>query len=333
MSASRMVVVGLVSAVALGAVLAGYLVLRGDRCALADDGSSPCGVLLGVTSERPDLGSLAEAERFAGRPYDLVYRFHGLDDTVPTDEERALVDSGRALHLNIETRVGPSPTDHTWADVAAGLHDDRLRDQARGIASLDAPVMVTYDHEMDLPKKQGRGTPQDFVAAWRRVHGIFHEEGADNAVWVWVAAALEDTLHHVGEFWPGNDVVDWVSWDAYTRSGCDPLEPSTTVGEAVDVFHDWLEVEGPRHGIDPEKPLMVSELGGILAEDAPMTRQQWYAQIPAMLRERPRIRALGLWDYSGTCDFRYSNDPTMRDTLRGLAASEVFARLPVDAAP
>ena len=330
----RAVRVGVVLAV-VSALLAGAGSCSEDAppCPVAADGTTECGVLFGVTTERPTLRHLREAEAFAGRPYDLVYRFHGLYDEAPDAEERAIVASGRLLHVNIETRVASEPEGHTWRDVSSGRFDEGLRAQAEGLGALDAPVFVTFDHEMDLPKKTVRGTPRDFVAAWRHVHRLFADAGADNVVWVWVASGVEANLERAGRAWPGNDVVDWVSWDVYNPSGCKPDKPTRTLEQSLDVFYGWLRENGSAVGIDLAKPMMVSELGGVVRPQDPMSRSEWYAELPRVLRERPQIRAVTFWDHDGTCDYRYTDVPGMRGVVHDLGDAAEFARLDVAPLP
>ena len=309
--------------------------LGDDRCRLAADGTSECGVLLGITTASPTTDALAAAERFAGRPYDLVYRFHGIDEEIPTTDERAVVESGRALHLSIDTHVADSRAGLTWRAVAAGTYDALLRRQARGVAGLGKPVFVTYEHEMDQAFKSSLGTPKDFVAAWRHVHDLYEEEGAGNAVWVWVASGTTETIPVAREMWPGDDVVDWISWDVYNASGCrfDGTDVSrwSSFADELDVFYTWLRREGPAAGIDIRKPLMISEMGSIVYPDAPSRTADWYAEVSAVLEKRPEIRAVGLWDHLGnrSCDYRFTGVEPLGPAIRDLAGSPIFAQLAV----
>lgn len=300
-------------------------------CILQEDGVARCGILLGITTQEPSLRALAEAEGFAGRNYDLVYRFHGLTSVAPTVEEQKLVQSGRALHINIETRLGNQVDGVSWAQVADGAYDEGLKSQAMGLAELKSPIFVTFDHEMDLPKKKKRGTPKEFISAWRHVHDIFQESGADNVIWVWVASGIFQHLDTAGEMWPGNDVVDWISWDLYDDSGCRSDVTPISFGDSVDLFLNWLTTRGALYGIDESKPLMISETGAVLRADGPLSRANWYADIPTELKKHPQIRAVTLWDHMGAndCDFRFTHDESMREAIRGLGASKAFALLEV----
>ncbi len=329
---------GLAAAVLLTAsTAAGCALVEGTspqgppRCPLSDELVPSCGALLGVTSPKPTSDSLATTEDTLGRRVDFVYRFHDVDDAVPTDEERELLDEGRLLHLTIDSRNFADPTRESvqWADVADGRYDETLAAQARGIASLDTPVFVTFDHEPDQPAED-LGSAGDFVAAWRHVHDLYTAEGATNAVWVWVVMGWEPTLHRAAALWPGRDYVDWMSWEAYNASGCrsGPVDASeyASFEESMLPAYRWL-TSGEHDPLPTDLPIMISEAGTSPFPGDPERTAAWYAAIPATLAQYPQVKAVGLWDHGGTgaaCDFRFGSDPAVTRALRTMASDPVL---------
>src|SRR4051794_11636618 len=211
------------------------------------------------------MTDLAGSEASFGRPIDLVYSFHDINDVVPSAFDREVVASGRVLHIDIDSRdyADADPATVPWAAVASGAYDDQLDRMAQGIASLHVPVFVTFDHEPDQPARSAVGTPAQFVAAWRHVHDVFVAQGATNAVWVWVVMALPQTYAATPAFWPGDDDVDWISWDSYDDAGChggavDPSRMQSFSAVALG-YYAWLLEHGPAAGIDTGKPMMISE--------------------------------------------------------------------------
>jgi hypothetical protein len=272
-----------------------------------------CGVILGVATDPNTLAQLNGVERTTGRRFDMVYRFHDLDNVVPTADERAVVRSGRILHVSIDARLyASSSTRVTWRDVANGRYDGDLVRQAHGVASLRSPVFVTFDHEPDNPIKVGRGTPADFIAAWRHVHRVFDRAGARNAVWVWVVMGWPPAIPRAAMMWPGNRYVDWISWEAYNSSGCRTSRTDAahyrTFEQTLLPFYRWLLSDGRSHGIDIQKPMMISEAGSVAYPDDLARTASWYQDIPQVLAQYPGIRAITLWDRpgTGTCDYRFS---------------------------
>jgi hypothetical protein len=247
---------------------------------------------------------------------DIVYTWHGVDqEGVPTARERRMAADGRMLHVNIEAREFERPGHPAvrYTDITGGAYDDALAAQARGLAGLDTPVFVTFDHEADANRRyQRRGTPEEFTAAWRHLVDLYRENGADEAVFVWNVTGWPANLDRLPELWPGNDHVDWISWEAYNMTGCE-LQPNwdhvVSFEEALAPTYEWIQNEGERHGIDPDKPVMVGEMGTVPLSD-PAATAEWYAAIPEVLPRYERVRAVKLWDgmTAPTCDFRVLQD-------------------------
>jgi hypothetical protein len=283
-----------------------------------------CGVLWGVTPTVADPAALQKVESAVGRTFDLIYRFHGMTRPVVDDYDRGVVDGGRALHISIDTadlqaRDGVKP----WPAIASGQYDDVLTTQAHDLASLKAPVFVTFDHEANNPDKEVLGSAKDFVAMWRHVHDVYADAGATNVVWVWVMMGSPVTLDRAGELWPGNDVVDWISWDVYNPVGCHGavLRPETNMSfeQQMLIFYNWVKNDGKRYDIDASKPMMLSEAGTVIVPEEPHLAVEWYAGIPAALQKYPQIKAIGLWNHTGTtdlCTYVFEDHPAVVAAVR-----------------
>ena len=282
-----------------------------------------CGALWGITTQEPTTSALAEAEKAAGRKFDFVYRFHDINDAIPTPDEQTLVARPAVLHLSIDAKDYREPGSTVrWGEIAGGAYDEQLRSQAAGVAAMRKPVFVTFDHEADQPLKGASGHPAEFVSAWRHVHDVFVQAGATNAVWVWVMTGAVEGLPRARQLWPGNAYVDWISWDVYNPSGCrrGAVDPKRHVGfeQAMRVFFDWLQSTGPSMGIDLSKPMMISEAGSVIYPDDRRRTADWYRQIPTVLRKYPQIKAIGLWDHTGqkACDYRFTGQPDVEAAVR-----------------
>ena len=319
----------LVVAAVLGALLAGCSGSPAPRptpsaapsdqasCTLGALAVPSCGVLWGVATKPPTTAGVARVEQALGRPFDFVYRYHDVNDEVPDAQERAIVRSGRLLHIAIAARDFSHPElgSITWKDVADGRYDATLLKQAQGVASLKVPVFVTFEQEANQRRKRASlGAPQDYVRAWRHLHDLYQQAGATNAVWTWVMTGSADNLAAAGTLWPGNDVVDWISWNVYNQAGCPTgrvdVNKYVSFEDKLLVFLTWLQKQGPSRGIDPAKPLMISETGSAKFPGQPDLAAQWYAGIPAALRKHPQIKAVALWSsVDGPCDYTVDSVP------------------------
>jgi hypothetical protein len=269
-----------------------------------------------VTPPSPTYHSLQEAQIAAGRDFDFVYRFHDVDDKIPDSDDHAILASGKIMHITIDARDYAKPAEKAprWSEFSSGAYDSELVSQARGIASIKKPVFVTFDHEPDAPRKSRRGSPADYVAAWRHVHDLFQREHVTNAVWVWVATGWIPSADTALRMWPGNDDVDWISWEVYDNAGCKSGHPDAALSRGfpklADKFLTYLKAHGRPAGIDIKKPMMISEAGSAVTpnKSGPST---WYRSIPTFLKNHPQIKAIGLWDHKGrekTCRFSFSSD-------------------------
>jgi len=295
-------------------------------CQLGPKSVPECGVLWGVATQPPTEAVIKGLESAVGRKFDFVYRYHDVYQAIPDSAERQMVAGGRILHIAIAARdfASVDRAGVTWAQVAAGRFDSSLSQQARGIASLKVPVFVTFEQEANQKQKLGvLGTAGDFKAAWRHLHALYAKAGATNVVWVWVMTGAQDNLAGASTLWPGNDVVDWVSWNVYNQSGCagGAIDASKYVSfqDKMLIFYNWMHEHGPAVGMDSAKPIMISETGSAQYAGDPQRSADWYAQIPTTLQKYPQIKAVGLWaSRDGECNYRFQDNATI---AQGVAAA------------
>ncbi|WP_394329372.1 glycoside hydrolase family 26 protein [Nocardiopsis sp. CNR-923] len=312
------------------AALLGLPTLVESACTVSDILEPSCGVWWGAS---PHDDRVEPLESAADRRMDIVYTWRGVDQAdVPGDRERRLIAEGRFVHTNIEARrfeLSGHPAVR-YEDIIGGDFDSSLRAQARAIADLQVPYFVTFDHEADAKKRyQRRGSPDEFVSAWRHIVDLYRQEGADNAIWVWNVTGWRGNLDRLPGLWPGDDHVDWISFEAYNMTGC-PLMPKWTdvhtFEDALQPAYEWFQNEGPGHGIDPAKPIMIGELG--TTDIGPRDTLRWYADIPDVLRRYERVRAVKVWDGEvAGCDFRIGANEYARRGFE-LAGRDPYVNLP-----
>lgn len=99
--------------------------------------------------------------------------------------------------------------------------------------------------------------PQQFKAAWRRIHRLFRHAGADNIKWMFAPNVVPENSapsQNPLTYYPGDDVVDYVAADGYN------------FGDHYDRWHQWQSYEAV---FEPTlallfkigKPLFLSEIG------------------------------------------------------------------------
>jgi hypothetical protein len=72
--------------------------------------------------------------------------------------------------------------------------------------------------------------------------------------------------------------------------------------------------------------MKISEAGSVLYPDDPGLTAKWYAQMGEVLADHPQIKAIGLWDRSGTasCDYQFDTSPTVVQAFRASADEIAF---------
>jgi hypothetical protein len=128
-------------------------------------------------------------------------------------------------------------------------------------------------------------------------------------------------LDRAASIWPGNDVVDWISWNVYNQSGCHSgvvdQKKFKSFDDELAPFYEFVKKRGPAIGMDTSKPMMISEAGSVRYAEAPQLSADWYAAIPTTLRHYPQIKAVALWDSATeTCNYDFDADSTIVDGVR-----------------
>jgi hypothetical protein len=249
----------------------------------------PGGVLLGAfLNERdhavPRSIQLADMERQLGRRLAIVHSFDRWGDRFPTAQERAVATSGRIPFLNL--RGLPS------ARIVDGSQDGYLRARAQAVRALGRPIMIQYYGEMDRRSAAAVGSPSQFVAAWRHIHALFDQEGATNAVWVWcpTGGGLRGTRPKAAAFYPGDDEVDWVCFDAYDWPRPDGRPARSFAAIALEPYRYLV-----RHM--PGKPIMIGEFGTVEDPTDPFAKARWLdAAATTIQRQMPELAALVYFD-------------------------------------
>ncbi|HEY9721208.1 MAG TPA: hypothetical protein V6D47_04295 [Oscillatoriaceae cyanobacterium] len=219
-----------------------------------------------------------------GRPLDINHSYYRFDDQVPSAEDKADVAAGRIplISFNAITKAG-APV--SWADIASGKYDARLRQVADGLKALGKPVMFTFNHEPE--NDQVRGTPADYRAAWQHISDIFAQEGASNVTKVYVTMGWQPALS--AAYYPGN-AVDWVAGDPYNwaDTASKPTAAWRSFAQAAGGFYNWAKTTG--------KPIMIAETGSAEDPSDPNRKAQWITDMAATLKQWPQVKAVSYFD-------------------------------------
>ncbi|GAA4288134.1 glycoside hydrolase family 26 protein [Georgenia daeguensis] len=188
-----------------------------------------------------------------------------------------------------ETNMGPDSSnavneEYQLADIIAGNHDDYLRRYAADVAEFGLPVGIRMMHEMNghwypWSEQTNGNKPGEYVAAWRHVHDIFTDAGAENVLWFWSPNTIEfPQAQPLEELYPGDEYVDVVGLSGYYRKVIEGKEASfeNTYGRSV---------AGLR-AVAPGKPIFLTEVG---ATETGGKKAEWVTSFFEALRQNPDI--------------------------------------------
>jgi hypothetical protein len=253
--------------------------------------SPPSGAWFGgsVNQNRNDgvnggMAEINDRESFLGRRYDIINRFYAFNVSAPTSLEAWDVTMGR---IPMVTWGAGSDT----LDLANGVNDAWLRQQADRFAAFGSPIFLRFYHEPDGGYQSANvHSAAAYVQAWRHVHDIFLQQGATNVVWIWCPTSWS---YVTGSPWPptyypGDSYVDWIASDGYNWFP----KPGTNWRSWTQIFqpfYDWAATM--------TKPIMIAE-NGVMEDPAVAGRKAaWIADSQQRLKTQfPLIQAVLYFD-------------------------------------
>jgi hypothetical protein len=206
--------------------------------------------------------------------------------------------------------------------ILNGKHDGYVRRWARAAAAWGKPFFLAFAHEMNgdwtswSPGVNGN-TASQFVAAWRRVHGIFQRQGATNVRWVWAPVA-----HYAGAtpyryVYPGGSYVNWVGMSGYNWGDTRAWSRWQSFSEIFGASYDNVRRM-------TRKPMMIREVG---CAESGGDKESWVqsAYLKEVPSKFPRIKAIVWFHANKENDWRVDSSPGALEAYKRVAASLPYA--------
>jgi hypothetical protein len=128
-------------------------------------------------------------------------------------------------------------------------------------------------------------TPQSFINAWRRIHGIFQQEGATNVLWVWSPNFDDGGAYQITPYFPGESYVDWMGLSGYNWF---PI-----YGSGPRSFNTLFNTSYATLASLSQKPIMIAEFASNEAGDGGFIKANWIADaLSTAIPGKPRIKAI-----------------------------------------
>jgi len=213
--------------------------------------------------------------------------------------------------------------------IIDGKFDADLLAWGQAAKAFGTPLIVEYGTEVNAEwfgwngsfhgggekKKFGRADladgPERFVAAYRHIVETIRRAGAKNITWVFhldVTQWPEAAWNRFENYYPGDDVVDWIGVSCYG-----PQNPRDDESEK-ESFREKFDPIYPRiEKLAPNKPIMIVEFGA--TKGFPYITAAAWAQsaLGDILSGRwPGVRGFSWWNEKWENDNKRKNDTTMR---------------------
>jgi len=151
--------------------------------------------------------------------------------------------------------------------------------------------------------------PERFAAAYRHIVETIRAAGANNITWVWHVNGTDDpqdAWNGLEQYYPGDDVVDWVAVSVYG-----PLTPMETGAQS---FREQMDPCYARlDSLTVNKPIIIAEFGCTAGNPA-VAPQDWAqaALTDILSRRYPRVAGFSWWNEAWQNDNKPAHDTTMR---------------------
>ncbi len=234
----------------------------------------------------------------------IVHRFYPWDGYVPRSEP----DIARSSTLMVSWHGAP------YAGILNGSADKNIRSVARKLRDMKRPILLRWGWEMngdwfDWGGARNGQNAANYVKAWKRIHGVFTDQGAGNVAWVWSPnwnSSPNTSWNKIQKYYPGDDHVDWVGVSGYNFYN---ETPST-------LFNPITRLYGPR------KPIILSETAAV------RNKAKWIKQLHSWVEDTPSVGAVVWFDtdiQQGTDNnFRFDTDAAALSAYRAMARSPHF---------
>ncbi len=291
--------------------------LAGGSCQVSALLVPSCGTWFGSTAnpfgnETGHADAVARQESELGRDLGIVHVYHVGGQSWPTPTEVALTTDPahpRTLMVNWKPDDGA-----TWAEVAAGSSDALIDATAARVVDRlgGTPFFLTIHHEPEN-ELQGSGsgyTPTGYVAMVRHVVQRLRSAGVTHAVFVWDVMGFsgwgDQGLYP--QLYPGDDVVDWIAYDPYSRGGRALDLFANSKGATFPGFYTWAT------SAHPGKPLMLAEFG--IAATSVADRVSVFSSFATLAKTMPQLKAFVYFNHgpdsvTGTNDYALDSDPAV----------------------
>ena len=318
--------------VAIGLFAASVTLGVGSSAEAQGNGGVLFGAFVNADDNQTQIEGYQELERQLGTKLPIIREFSTWEDNLDNRLHNWIVDGDRQLMLSIKP-IRDNGNKISWRSIANAKPGSRLHNEmvelARDVRNLDGDVWIAFHHEPEAGNFEDYGNSGDFIAAWRKIHGVFEQQNAD-AEWVWTMTAwsfnVKDSDKRAAEKWyPGDAFVDYLGADAYNWNQCRNQRET------------WSELEASLRGFlefsdaHPTKQLVLPEFGS--AEGSSGAKAGWLNRAAAFLKESDNADRFAAVLYFSSehkgvprCNWWADSSTSALNAARNIAQDPFFSR-------
>lgn len=217
--------------------------------------------------------------------------FVNIDDKAFQKEFNEVIERGHNIIVTFEPFYGPNEVNDfdVLQNVLEGKYDREINQLYSIILSTDKQVYLRYAHEMEIPITRYPWQSQDpatYIKSYRYFMN-FKDSLPSNINRVWGPAGDRGSL----EWWPGNDVVDFVSIAIYGLPDKNITDPEKQESFATIFNRKYWRLRFV------DKPLFITEFGVKGPEEYQI---KWLEEAAKVIRINPQIIGINYFNMSDT---------------------------------
>lgn len=304
---------------AVPALLAACLLAAGAAAAAQGPYEPATGCYVGAYVELDNnvAADVGNFEQVTGKKHATYFKYVGYGQPFPYKWVKELHAQGAVPHIAWEPNGG----------LAAVKDDDYLHGWAQAAARTGHPIFLRYASEMNGNWMAYSGDADLYIAKWRLVYKIMHEE-APNVVMIWCPYATPRAT--IPMYYPGDDYVDWVGVNIYSvlHASGDPAQPpSEDPRELLKYVYDMFAAR---------KPIAVCEYAAThycvatKTECVDFALENMTKLYQSLATQFPRVRMINWFSVNteegnlAHNNYSVTDNPRVLEAYRKLTASDYF---------
>ena len=250
-------------------------------------------------------------ERLTGQRLDIFRDYHSAPGSnslgdLPLNSDEKLLASRPGTHIDVNWKPAATFALADGGNATVNREIDQAAASIKAIAPHKIFMTIWWEPQNDITADPGGncylnpgatgGTPAQYIAMWRNVESRFRAAGVTNVVWAMDYQAPPTGRYDclVPRLWPGNNLVDWVIYDTYSRNGQATWD--NTVGR---FYHVLAADSSPSVNFD-SKPWGLGEFGTCSNANTPAAND-FYLQAKSAFEANtyPRLKMYLVYADSG----------------------------------